>query len=246
MFEFVKRELKSKYKNTFLGILWVIIQPLLLALFFVLLKERFATRVAMYQTDYKLMFSVLIIWQFFSTSLQRGASSVESNYHLIYRVKFSKILLPLSVVIAAFVDSLISISVFFLFLLLFKKIFFINIFYLVLILLISSFFITALTLFFSILICFFADLKHLIPFIIQLSLFGLPIIYDENIIPLEFRRVYQNVPLVWMVTKTKEVILNGIFSWNDNTAIIFFMGIISLFLVCLFFRKSENFVIDYI
>lgn len=246
LFEFVKRDLKSKYKNTFLGILWVILQPLLLTLFFVLLRERFITKFSTYQTDYILMFSVLIVWQFFSTSFQRGTSSVESNYHLIYRIKFPKILLPISVIISAFIDSLVNTSVFFLFLLLFKKVLIINIFYLVFILFISSFFTTALTLFFSVLICFFRDLKHLIPFIVQLSLFGLPIIYDENIIPTQFAVIYQKIPLVWMVTKTKEVLSGNIFFWNYDVIIVLFIGIASLFFAYLFFRRLENFVIDYV
>lgn len=246
LFELVKRDLKSKYKNTFLGILWVVLQPLLLALFFVLLREKFVNRSSMYQTDCILMFSVLIVWQFFSTSIQRGAPSIELNNHLIYRIKFPKILLPLSVVISALVDSLINVSVFFVFLFLFKQIFFTSIFYLILILLVSSFFVAALTLFFSVLICFFADLRHLVPFIVQLSLFGLPIIYDEGIIPPQFKAVYQNIPLVWMVSKTKEVVLGNIFLWNNNVTIVFFAGIISLFLAYLFFRRLENFIIDYV
>ena len=246
LFELVKRDLKSKYKNTFLGILWVVLQPLLLALFFVLLREKFVNKFLNYHTDYILMFSALIIWQFFSTSIQRGAPSIEFNNHLIYRIKFLKILLPLSVVISALVDSLVNVLVFFVFLLLFKQIFFISIFYLVLILFVSSFFVAALTLFFSILICFFADLRHLVPFIVQLSLFGLPIMYDENIIPSHFRAIYQNIPLVWMVSKTKEVVSGNIFLWNSNVTIVFFTGIISLFLTYLFFRRLENFIIDYI
>ena len=246
LFEFVKRDIKAKYKNTFLGVIWVVLQPLLLALFFVILREKLLNKIPDYHEDYILMFSALIIWQFFSTSFQRGSVSIEANNHLIYRIKFPKVLLPLSVLISALFDSLINILIFFVFLLLFKKVFLIGILYLFFVLLVGSFFIAALMLFFSVLICFFADLKHLVPLLIQLSLFGLPIIYDKSIVPHEFREIYQNIPLVWMVTKTKEVISGSMFTWNYSATLVLFYGVLSLIVAYLFYRRLEKFIIDYI
>ncbi len=246
LFELVKRDLKSKYKNTALGVLWVVIQPLLLALFFILITNKFLANSTEHKTNIILMFTIFILWQFFSTSFQRGAVSIEANGHLIYRIKFPAILLPISVTISAFIDLLVNTSLLFLFLLLVKKTIFVNILFLIPILLISTIFIFALTLIFSILICYFADIRHLVPFLTQISLFGLPILFSENVFPPQIKRVYENIPLVWMVSKTKEVITTSNFLLTDNTIMVILISLVLLSFACLIFKKLERFVVDYI
>lgn len=226
--------------------MWVVIQPLLLATFLVLIKYNLITNLTFSQTDYILMFAILIAWQFFSTSFQRGASSLDANYHLISRVTFPKVLLPLSAIVSAFIDSLVNVFLLFFSLLFVKKMFFVNIFYLPLILLFSCMFIAALTLIFSMLICFVADIKHLVPFITQLSLFGLPILFNESFIPSWFRNIYESFPLVWMISEIKEIISTNHLIFNGHTFIVSLISIASLFIAFLIFTKLERFVVDFI
>ena len=246
LIELVKRDLKSKYRNVFLGVLWVILQPLLLALFFVFVGKQFIPKFEGYRIDYFSMFVVLIPWQFFASTFQRSIGSIEFNNQLIYRIKFPMILLPLSMILSSFVDLALNLVSFLLLSFFFKKIFFVSFIFLVFILLISSIFISSLCILFSILICFMGDLRHVVPYLIKLSLFGLPILYSENVIPAGFRQLYASIPPVWMILKSKEIFNVKPVFIDECTFSVLLISVISISIVYMIFKKMERFVVDYI
>ena len=162
--ELVKKDLKTKYKNSFLGIFWIVLQPVLLAVMFLFVRDQFTYRLDPVDLNFLDMYALLILWQFFSSSLVRSVNSFPLNYGLVTRIKFPKILLPLSVIFSCFQEALVNIAVYFLFMLIFGSVKLPNLFFLFFVLLISGIFITALCILVSLLQCFLPDLKLISPF----------------------------------------------------------------------------------
>lgn len=245
LIELIKRDLKSRYKNTALGALWVILQPLTFAIVFIILNK-FLIKWLPIKYDYVLMFGVLIPWQFFISTFQRSTDSILVNDNLICRVKFPLILLPMSVVISALFDGFLNLIVLFAFMFFLKGVVFTGVLSLFFVLVISGIFTLALGVVFSLLVSFLADLRHLVSFINRISIFILPVFYSIETIPENFRLFYENIPLVWMITASKEM-LSGFYNFFSlSTLSVFLVSLISMFVAYLIFKRMENFVIDYI
>ena len=246
LIELIKKDLKRKYKNTFLGILWIFLQPFLFAIVFVFIRRSISNNANLNAVDYLSMYAVLIPWQFFITSLQRSVDSIVVNNNLIYRVKFPIILLPLSVVLSSFIDSTINLLIYFFLILFFKKIIFLKIVNLFFVLLVSGIFISALCILVALFQCFIQDLRQIVPFLTKLSMFGLPILYGQELIIENFRNFYLNIPIVWMITKTSSIV-SGVHSLpNAFTLNIFLISVVSFLLVYFVFKKMQSFIVDYI
>src|ERR1044071_2581897 len=92
------RDLKVRYKQTMLGAAWVVIQPLMLAAVFTILLGRFA-RIPSAGVPYLLLvFSGLVPWTFFSTAVITSGNSVVANAHVITKVYFPRLIVPLSAI----------------------------------------------------------------------------------------------------------------------------------------------------
>ena len=195
---------------------------------------------------YLSMFAILISWQFFVSAFQRGADSIASNQHLIHRIKFPLILLPISVVLSSLIDAFVNLLTLFVLMVILKKIIFLKILCLLSVLLISSIFISALCILSSLLVSFWRDVKHAIPFLTRISLVALPILYSEDIFSCSFKLFYEKIPLVWMILKTKEIFNNNFYFLPLDILSVVLVSIIFLFIVYIGFKKFEPLIVDYI
>ena len=108
---FVWRDIKVRYKQTVIGGVWVVFQPLLTAVVYTLIFGRFA-KFNSAGLPYPLFaFAGMIAWQYFSGSLNVSSSSLVSNVPLLTKVYFPRLLLPLAGVLTPLVDFLVSIPI---------------------------------------------------------------------------------------------------------------------------------------
>ncbi len=108
----VVRDLKVRYKNSFLGVAWSWINPLLMMIvytifFTVLLRNTSLPHYPVF------LLSGLLAWNFFSESLSSATGSIVNNAHLIKKVYFPREVLPVSTVLASLVNFLIALPVLF-------------------------------------------------------------------------------------------------------------------------------------
>ena len=109
---FIWREFSVRYRNSLIGILWAIIQPLSLMLLFTFIFT-FVLKIQVGDTPRAIFFySALLPWTFFASSLNYSVTSISSNHRLITRIYFPREVLPLSGIIVAFIDLLIASSLF--------------------------------------------------------------------------------------------------------------------------------------
>lgn len=193
------REIKVRYKQTVLGSLWAIIQPLSLAFLFTIVFGVFL-KVDSGNIPYPIFsYSALLPWTFFATSLSFGSLSVINNSNLVGKVYFPKETLPLASVGAAFLDFLVASVIFALMMVVYKVPVGVNILYLFPITLILVVFTSAVTLFCACLVVLWRDVKFVIPLALQLWLFLVPVIYPFSHIPEKYRFFYSLNPMAPIV-----------------------------------------------
>lgn len=183
LYIFVWRNLKVHYKQTILGVLWVIFQPLVSTGIFSI----FFGKIAQMQSDnlpYPLfVFSGLILWFFFSNSLSAISDVMVSEQNLIKKVYFPKIILPIAILLTNSIDFAINLAVFILFALL--QGYFPNSMFIVFLLVgifLTSVSALGLGLFLMSLNVKYRDVRYILPFFIQLLLFLTPVIYPLSIV----------------------------------------------------------------
>src|SRR5580698_4610287 len=105
---FVWRDIKVRYKQTAVGAAWAVIQPLLTMLVFTIFFGRFA-KIPSEGLPYPVFsYAGLLPWTYFATALQGATSAVVDNQHLITKVYFPRLALPLAAMVSGLVDFAIS------------------------------------------------------------------------------------------------------------------------------------------
>src|SRR5438270_9013589 len=169
------RDIKVRYKQTLLGITWVLIQPLLTMLIFTLVFNRFV-HVDTGAMPYPLFaLSGLMLWLFFANAVTNSAASLVLNSHLITKVYFPRMFVPAATVGTGLVDSAVS-----LLLLIVVAVYYANVWtwgalLLPLFILMMAVFALGVGLFFASLTVKYRDLRHALPFSIQLWMFASPV-----------------------------------------------------------------------
>ena len=111
----IKKEIRGKYKGSWLGIIWTFLNPLLMLAVYALVFP-YILRVNV--DNYTIfMIVALIPWNFFTTAIQNGTSSVTINGAILKKVYFPREILPISIATSGLVNFIISIPIVFLFLL---------------------------------------------------------------------------------------------------------------------------------
>ena len=112
LFFFVWRDVKVRYKQTVLGAAWAIIQPLATTFAFSLLFGRFGGMARQVQGSYALhVFIGMLPWTFFANAVSAAANSLVGSSHLISKVYFPRILVPLAAIASGLVDFAVSFGV---------------------------------------------------------------------------------------------------------------------------------------
>lgn len=239
------RELKSRYRASILGPLWIIIQPLLTTLFLAIVFEKIV-KIKINNIPYFLfLYSGIMIWNFFEQSINLAKESLVWNRDLITKSKFNKEVLPISYVLSKIVDYLVNFLVFLILLIIYhfkiKLLFFITIFNLFPLFLT----VTSVSLIFSALNAIFRDFGRIIEFILLLGFYATPIIYSENMIPEKIKIFIQINPLSYIINFNRQVFFeNKVDYYNLFLPAIF--GVIFFIISWLIFKKLEKKIVDLI
>jgi lipopolysaccharide transport system permease protein len=193
------RDVKVRYKQTVLGAAWAILQPLSLMLVFSLFFGRLA-KMPSEGIPYPLFtFCALLPWQLFANSLTESSNSLVGNQHLITKIYFPRLVIPISAVLAGLVDFAIA------FIILLGLMFYygvtpgwavITLPGFVLLTIISA---LGVGLWLSALNVKYRDVRYTIGFMVQFWLFATPVAYSSNLIPEKWRIVYGLNPMAGVV-----------------------------------------------
>ena len=214
----VKKEIRGKYKNSFLGVLWSFLNPLLQIAVYAIV---FPLILRNTQENYVIFLCCgLIPWTFFATSITRAAFTMVENGNILKKVYFPREILPISVVTSETVNFLISTIIIICFVVfgglgISKYI----IFYPVV--LMAQYLLTlSIALIVSSISVYIRDLQHLIGVALQLLFYAAPIVYAPESIPTEFKWVLDYNPMTYIINGYRDIF------YNQHMPDIFALGIL--------------------
>jgi lipopolysaccharide transport system permease protein len=240
LFFLVWRDLKVRYKQTILGVAWAVLQPLLTMLVFTLFFGRLA-RVPSDGVPYSLFaYTGLMPWTFFATGLAMASNSLVGSAHLITKVYFPRLTIPLATVLAGLVDLALT------FPLLFGLMWYHGIAPTANIVWLPAFvalaFATALGvgLWLSALNVEFRDVRHVVPFLTQIWMFATPIAYPSSLLPEQWRALYALNPMVGVVEGFRWALLGTNTRPGPMIAVSALAALTLLVSGAFFFRRMER------
>ena len=207
------RDVKVRYKQTVMGLAWVIIQPLGTMLIFTLVFNRFV-RLDAGPLPYPLFaLSGLLLWLFFANAVTNSTNSLISNANLITKVYFPRMFIPAASVGAGLVDLGVA------FLLLIVMCFYYGVslslhsLLLPLIILLMALLALSVGLLSAALTVKYRDLRHALPFIIQLWMFASPVIYPANVVPEKWKWLLTVNPVAGIIEAFRASLTGQPFNW---------------------------------
>jgi len=222
----VKKDIRGKYKGSFLGILWSFINPLLSVLVYAIV---FPYIMRMTIENYLIyLITGIIPWTFVTTAINTGMISILSNADIIKKVYFPRILLPISAVTSALVNFLISCIIILLFCIFSGVGVSIYLLWLPLIAIIQYILLLGFTFILSAIEMYMRDIEHIINFVIAMAFYVTPILYKSEIIPENLSWIISINPMAYLVDAYR-----AIFLYQENPDF-YGLGIVSLFSIILF------------
>lgn len=199
LFILTLRDIRLRYKQTALGIIWVILQPLVASLIFAVIFGRLANLPSDGVPYLLFVFAATLAWNLFSGALQRSSSSLVGDAKLISKVYFPRIMIPIASTMAVVVDFLVALGV--MFLLIFVSGFSLipNMLFLPVLLLLTVMLSIGVSLFFSAFNVYYRDFMYALPFIIQAWMYASPVVYSASLIPGPFKPFYAINPIVGVI-----------------------------------------------
>lgn len=235
-----KRDIKVRYKQTVLGGLWAIIQPLFMMIVFTVFFGRLA-KVPSDGVPYPIfVYAGLLPWTYFANALSASGNSLVGSANLITKVYFPRLIIPTSASLAALLDFFIATIILWAMMIYYQ--FAPNIGVLLFPLLVSLTFLCAVGagLWLSALNVEYRDIRYIIPFLIQLWMFVSPVIYPVSIVKEEYRWLLALNPMGGVIEAYRSSLLGHV-PINWFLLLLSTIIILTLFTSGLYyFRKMER------
>ena len=195
----VWRDVKVRYKQTVLGIGWSVLQPFLTMVVFTIFFGRLA-KVPSDGVPYPVFsLAALVPWTYFATAASNGSSSLVGNQHLVAKVYFPRVLVPLAAVLMPAVDLTASFGMLMVLMAWYHVVPTPAIITLPLYAVLGMLTAFAVTLWTSALSVRYRDARYVLPFLIQIWLFVSPVAYPASMVPEKWRLIYALNPMATVV-----------------------------------------------
>src|SRR5215470_15184177 len=244
LYFFVWRDVKIRYKQTAVGVLWVVLQPLLTMAVFTLFFGRLAKLPSEGLPYPVFYFAALVPWMYFSYALQNATNVVVENQRMITKVYFPRLVLPLSSVLSGLVDFAIGFAVLIVVTLYYHLLPGAPVALLPLFLLLAILTALGVGLWLSALNALYRDVKYVMPFLLQFWMFASPVAYPSSLVPARWRWLYGLNPMAgvidgfrWTLTGHGQAPTISSLASSAAVLVILFGGLV-------FFQRMEGTVAD--
>lgn len=202
----VKKEIRGRYKNSFLGVLWTFLNPLLQLAVYALI---FPLILKTTQPYYVIFVCVgLIPWTFFTTSVSQSAFTVVANGNIVKKVYFPREILPISVVASGAVNFMISTLIILAFVIFYGLGISKYILFYPLILLIQCILQLGIAFILSAVTVYLRDIEHFVQIILMVLFYATPIVYSGDSIPEAFRFIITLNPMAHILEGYRAIFYN--------------------------------------
>jgi len=199
LYFFVWRDVKIRYKQTAIGVVWVVLQPLLTMLVFTLFFGKLA-RMPSQGLPYPVFyFAAVVPWMYFSVALVTATNVVVEHQRMITKVFFPRLILPFSAVLSGLVDFGIGFVVLMIFTLSYGIRPTVTALLLPLFLVLAVLTALGIGLWLSALNALYRDVRYLIPFLVQFWMLASPVAYPSSMVPERYRWIYGLNPMAGVI-----------------------------------------------
>jgi lipopolysaccharide transport system permease protein len=244
LYFFIWRDVKIRYKQTLIGVVWVVLQPLLTMLVATLFFGRLAKLPSQGLPYPVFSFAAVVPWAYFSSAILNTTNVVVENQRVITKVYFPRLILPISAALSGLVDFAIGFIVLLIFVLAYGfrpgwAIVFIPFFLVLAVLTVLS-----VGLWLSALNALYRDVRYLIPFLVQFWTLASPVYYSSTMVPDRYHWIYGLNPMAGVIDGFRWALTGT----GHSPAVILYA---SVAMVCLagfggliFFNRMESTVAD--
>lgn len=234
----VQKEIRGKYKGSFLGVLWSFLNPLLMVLVYALV---FPYIMRMNVPNYLVyLITGVIPWNFFTTCITTGCNCVWINGGIIKKVYFPREILPISVVVAGLINFLISCVIVLIFTVFGGIGISIQLLWLPLIAIIQSALSLGLLFVLSAINVYVRDIEYLVAFLLNLLFYATPILYTASMFPSKVRWILYLNPMSTIVDAYRSIFYYKVMPNLASLALVGILSFIILMIGYIIFRKLEK------
>ncbi|WP_100629617.1 ABC transporter permease [Algoriphagus formosus] len=237
------RGIKARYAQSILGVGWAIIQPLFTTLVFTVVFGGLA-KVDSDGMPY-ILFSYLALWpwNYFSGTLSESANSLVANAGMITKVYFPRLILPLAAIFSKLLDFIISFAVLLFLLIYFQVLPGWQVVFLPLLLIQLLACSLGIGMILSAMAVQYRDVKYALGFIVQLLLYGAPVVYSTTAVPEQYQFLYSLNPMVGVIEGIRAMFLSRPMPWEwiwPGAIVAVVLFVFGLF----YFRRMERVFAD--
>lgn len=237
---FVWRDLKVRYRQTIIGVMWAIFQPLLTMVIFSVFFGRLA-QIPSDEIPYPIFsYAALVPWTFFANSINLASNSLVNNADMIKKIYFPRLTMPLAAVFAGLVDFILAFVILIGMILFYGFIPTINILWFPLFVLLAMITSLGVSLWLSAMNVQFRDVRYMIPFITQAWLFATPVAYPSSLLSEPWRTLYGLNPMVGVVEGFRWALLGTDTAPGFMIIVSFFVAVLLLVSGLYYFRRMER------
>ena len=234
------RDVKVRYKQTALGALWAILQPVMTMAVFALFFGRLA-KVPSDGVPYPLFaFTALVPWMFFSNGLTQASNSLVHNANLLTKVYFPRLAIPISTVMAGALDFVLSFVVLVALVAYYGITPTANVVWLPLFALLALVTSLGVGLWAAAINVQFRDVRYTIPFLTQFWMFGTPVAYPSSLLPEPWRTVFGINPMVGVVEGFRWSLVGAKTAPGPIIALSSLVAVVLLVSGAYYFRRMER------
>lgn len=245
--QITSREIKSRYKQSVLGYLWVILNPLfqmLVMSFAFSIIMRVPTNAASNIPYSIFLYVALLPWTLFANSLSSASNVLVTNSSLITKIYFPRTILVVSTIMAKVVDFFFACSILIAFLVAYQIPISINILWIIPIFIIQQMFTLGLGLFLSAANLLYRDIQYVLGLVLTLWMYLTPIIYPVDIVPAKLKFVFQLNPMSVIVNAYRQAVLGGGMPNLTSLGIGVVVSVLTLVLGLKYFKIKEKVFAD--
>lgn len=242
---FTWRDIKIKYKQTVLGFIWAILQPLLMMLIFTLFFGR-ALNIPSQNIPYPVyVFSGLLIWNIFSSGLTNASNSMVNNSSIIKKIYFPRLIIPVASILVALFDFIMAFILFGVILIIYKQqVSWIALFIWPIAIIVSVIATLGLGAWLAALNVKYRDFRYVIPFLVQVLFFLTPVIYPISLIKYPLLQYLLVCSPMYAAMELFRFPLVDVMPDFYFISISLLSSLILLLVGILYFNKTEDFFAD--
>ncbi|HNT23462.1 MAG TPA: ABC transporter permease [Anaerolineales bacterium] len=207
------RDIRSRYRQSFMGMGWLLIQPVFQIIIVSVIFGYFI-KVPSEGMPYPIFyFAAMMPWMLFQGMISSAVPSVLNNMALVSKIYFPREILPLASILARFFDFLISLGIYFVLMMVYKVPLQITLVLIPVLLILQTILALGISLLGAAVSVFVRDISFAIPLVMQLWMYATPVIYPLDLVPEQWRWLYLLNPMAGVIDSYRRILLYG--EWPD-------------------------------